>query len=183
MALALTGCASGGGSGPSAAPTVTSVVQPQQFKTPSSSYDMTTVETREVVIATILAPADSVWPVVRSVFLELGVEPATVNNQERYIANTSFRLQRQLGGVQISHYLDCGMGALGPVAQQSQITMSLSIQVMNDSAEVSRIKTQVNGYAVPEGVASNRTHCATTGQLESRIARMVTDALAHRAKK
>jgi hypothetical protein len=41
----------------------------------------------------------------------------------------------------------------------------------------------VNGYAVPEGVASNRTHCATTGQLEARISRMVTDALAHRAKK
>ena len=181
--MALAGCAGGGTAGPAAAPTVTSVVQPQEFHTPTSSYDMTTVEERTVVTSTILAPADSVWAVLGSVFLELGIEPGTVNNQEHYLANTSFRVQRKLGGVSLARYLDCGSSATGPVATQSQITMSLSVQVLYDSAEVSRLKSQVNGYAVAEGAVSARTHCASSGQLEARIARMVNDAIAHRSKK
>jgi hypothetical protein len=175
-------CSSGGSASPSAAPTVTSVVQPQQLHANANSYDMTTVEERNGVMSTILAPADSVWAVLGSVFLELAIEPGTVNNQERYIANTSFRVERKLGGVSIAKYLDCGSSATGPVAQQSQITMSLSVQVISDSADVSRLKSQVNAYAVPEGMMSTRTHCASTGQLESRITRMVNDAIAHRTK-
>jgi hypothetical protein len=186
IAAALVGaaaCSSGGSSGPAAAPTVTSVVQPQQLHANANSYDMTTVEERNIVMSTVLAPADSVWAVLGGVFLELEIEPGTVNNREHYIANTSFRVQRKLGGVSVSKYVDCGSSATGPVAQQSQITMSLSVQVIADSSDVSRLRSQVNAYAVPEGMMSTRTHCASTGQLESRISRMVNDAIAHRNKK
>jgi hypothetical protein len=183
--LGIAGCASGSNSGASAAPVVGSVQQDQRLKTSDAgAYSTTSMESRDVMTATVAAPLDSVWHVLGSVFLELGIEPGTVNNEEHYIANTSFLVSRKLGGVSISKYLDCGSSATGPLAQQASITMSLSVQVATtDSADVSQLRSQVNGYAVAEGAVAARALCGSTGQLEARIARMVNDALAHRSKK
>jgi hypothetical protein len=182
-ALAAAGCSSGGATGAGAAPTVTSVVQPQQLQTPGNSYDLTTKEDHDVMLSTILAPMDSVWRVLPGVFLELGIEPGTVDPQQHYIANTSFKVRRSIGGKRLSLYVDCGGSVAGQTADHAEVTMSLTVQVVSDSAELSHLRTQLNAYAIQEGTQGIRMHCGTTGALEARVARMVNDELKARAKK
>ncbi len=61
--------------------------------------------------------------------------------------------------------------------------MSLTVQVVPDSSMTSTLKSQVDGYAVQRGLQAQKVHCASTGQLEARVARMVSDALKHGAGK
>lgn len=170
-------------SGASGAPVATTVVEPSRLDTPGASYDLTRVEDRTVMTTSILAPVDSVWRVVPGVFLGLDVEPGTLNHTAHVISNTSFVVRRQLGGVNLSRYLDCGSGLTGPAANQLKITMSLVLQVVGDSSGVSTLRTQVNGYGQSEATSDPPVHCATTGALEARIAKMVNEALAARANK
>jgi hypothetical protein len=179
--LALAACASaktGGGE----APYVTTDVKPQVLQAGGNTYDLTTTESKDVMSAPIFAPMDSVWNVLGSIFLDLGIEPVTVDPTLHYMANTSFQVRATLGGVAISHYLDCGSGLNGPVAQQAQLSMSLTVQVIADSSKVSALKSQVTGFAVQRGLQAQKVECASTGQLESRIARMASDAVKHGAK-
>jgi hypothetical protein len=177
IVFALAACSSSGG-----APTVTTVTQQQVLETPSAAYHLDARENRDVIVTTILAPSDSVWRLLPGVFLELGVDPGTVNADEMVIANTSFQLRRSLGGVRASRYLDCGGSIAGPMADQAAITMSLTVQVVRDSSVVSTLRTQMHAWAHPEGAVIERISCASTGALEARIARMVRDNLARRAK-
>ena len=181
--LAAAGCSSGGATGAGAEPTVTQVVQNQQLNSAGTQYDLTTIEDHDVMITAILAPMDSVWRVLPGVFLELGVEPGTVDQQRHYIANTSFTVRRSLGGKRLSLYVDCGSTVAGPTADHVAVTMSLTVQVVRDSSELSHLRTQLNAYAIQEGTAGIRMHCGTTGALEDRISRMVNDDLKARAKK
>jgi hypothetical protein len=176
-------CSSGGSTGAGAAPIVTNVVQNQSLNASGTQYDLTTIEEHDVMIATILAPMDSVWAVLPGVFLELGIEPGTVDQRQHYLANTSFKVRRSIGGKRLSLYLDCGSSVAGPTADHVEVTMSLSVQVVADSSSLSHLRTQLNAYAIQEGTAAIRMHCGTKGGLEERIARMVTDDLNHRAKK
>jgi hypothetical protein len=183
VVLALAACASastGGGD----VPYETQEVHTKDYNNGinGATGSVTAIETKDVMKATILAPVDSVWSVLGSVFLELGVEPQTIDPVQHYLANTSFRVQGTLGGVSVSQYLDCGTNISGNVAQLSQISMSLTVQVVRDSVSVSQLKSQVDGYAVQRGLQAQKVHCASTGRLESRIARMVTDELKHRSK-
>ena len=143
---------------------------------------ITSVESKDVMLATILAPVDSVWNVLGPIFLDLGVEPQTVDQPEHFLANTSFQVHGALGGVNVSHYLDCGSNISGSLVNQGSISMSLTVQVVKDSVASSILKSQVDGFAVQRGLQPQKVHCASTGELEARIARMVRDALTHGAK-
>lgn len=176
--------ACGTGNNPSAGgpPQVTTVVKPNEFYTQGTRYDLTTSEEKNVIVLPILSPADTVWTVLPSVFIELGVDPGTVDQQQRYIANTSFMARRTLGNVRLSRYIDCGGTVSGKTADQATVTLSLTVQVVADSGGVAQLRTQFDGSATLDGAVANKIHCATTGALESRIARMVTDDIARRKK-
>ena len=179
---ALVACSSGGSSTAAAAPTVTTVDHTQNVVTPTGNITLSTKEDRDVIVAVIPAPIDSVWHLLPGIFLELQVEPAQVNNEGFFIANTSFTVRRTLGGERISKYLNCGSSIAGQIADQSQITMSLTVQAVPVGDLVSDLRTQVSAYAVSEGASVGAVACASTGALEARIARMVNDALKRRAK-
>ena len=175
----LAGC-NGGNAG---APTVDTEVKPNELYAPGASYDLTLVKDKEVHVNSILSPLDSVWKVLPSVFLELGIDPGTVDERQHYVANTSFKLHRSLGDARISKYLDCGSTISGKTADEAEIVMSLTVQVVADSSDLSTLRSQVLGDAFLQGVTANKIQCATTGLLEERIAHMVNDALAHRKPK
>ena len=179
-ASATADCASKGTSTEGTAPVVTSTVQPRELATPAGTYNLSTREERDVMVTTILSPLDSVWSILPGVFLELGVEPGTIDQQQHVISNTSFKARRSLGGTRLSKYFDCGSSVVGSNADQMVVTISLTVQVVRDSVEISTLRTQVNGYANAEGTSGSTVHCGTTGGLEARVARMVNDDLAHR---
>ena len=179
IVLALAACSSSTGG----APVADTQVHTGELQGPGISYVYTTTEQRDVMKANILAPLDSVWHVLPGVFLELNVDPGTVDQKEHVISNTSFVVHRTLGGVPLSRYLDCGSSVTGAAANEMRVTMSLVVQVVADSAGMSLLRSQVGGTGVAEATVGVKVHCATTGALESRVARMVNDAIARRAKK
>jgi len=176
------GCSSGGQSASAPAPTVTSNVVNSSLQAPGVVYDLTTVEDKNVTKRAILAPLDSVWRVLPGVFIEIGIDPGTVDQKEHLIANTSFVARHMLGGSRVSRYMDCGMVMGTKTADQSTVTMSLIVQAVSDSVETSQLRFQLSGYATMDGAVANRITCVSTGALESRVATMVNDELAHRAK-
>ena len=178
-AFAVAACSSGTGG-----PEVGNNVQTETLTVTNQQYDLSAREEKDVMETTMLAPIDSVWRALPGVFLELDIEPGTVDQQTHVISNTAFIVRHTLGGVQLSHYVDCGSSISGPSAMQMKVTLSLTVQVVSsDSVGVSKLRSQLDGWGVSEATSSGRVHCATTGQLESRIARMVNDEMAHRAKK
>jgi len=178
LALGLAACSSSGG------PVVEQNVQTETLQSGSGTYDLSHREDKDVIETTVLAPLDSAWRALPEVFLELDIEPGTVDQKAHVISNTSFVVRHSLGGVQLSRYVDCGSSISGPAANQMKVTLSLIVQVVSsDSLGVSKVRSQLDGWGVAEGVSSGRVHCASTGQLEERIARMVNDDLSHRAKK
>jgi len=179
---AIGACSTGNNPSAGGAPVVTSVVKPNELYTPGMRYDLTTVEDKNVMLIPILAPIDSVWKVLPGVFVELGVDPGTVDQSQHYIANTSFAVRRTLGNTRVSKYVECGGTVSGKTADQSSVTLSLTVQVVADSGGISQLRMQFDGFATMDGAVANRIHCASTGQLEARVARMVNDELAHRTK-
>ena len=181
FAAAIAACATKGVSTEGSAPAVTSTVQPRELEVSGMTYNLSSVEDRDVMVKTILAPVDSVWRVLPGVFLELGVQPGTIDPVKYVISNTSFKARRTLGGTRLSRYFDCGTSVVGPNADQMAITISLTVQVVRDSSAISTMRTQVNAFGISEGVSGVAVHCGSTGGLEARVARMVTDELARRA--
>lgn len=176
---ALAACSSG-----AAGPSVTDTVQNETLNASGVQYDLSSLEQKDVMETVILAPVDSVWQLVPGVFLELDIEPGTVDQKTHVISNTAFVVRRSLGGQPLSRYVDCGSTISGASADQMKVTMSLIVQVVSaDSVNVAKLRSQVDGWGVAEATSSSRVHCASTGRLESRIARMVNDDLTHRAKK
>jgi hypothetical protein len=165
-------------------PTVSSTQQTETFVSGASQYDVSSKEEKDVMEQTILAPIDTAWRALPGVFLELDIEPGTIDQKTHVISNTSFVVRRSLGGQSLSRYVNCGSTISGPSANQMKVTMSLVVQVVaTDSNSVSKLRSQVDGWGVDEGVSSQRVHCASTGALEERIARMVNEDIAHRTKK
>ncbi len=181
FASAFAACASKGVSTEGNAPVVSTTVQPGELSSNGINYDLTRLENLDVMTSTILAPLDSVWKALPGVFLELGVEPGTIDQQKHVISNTSFKARRTLGGTRLSKYLDCGSSVVGPNADQMVVTISLTVQAVRDSVEISTLRTQVTAYARSESTSDPAVHCGSTGGLEARIARMVHDDLARRA--
>jgi len=177
IVLAIAACSSSGG------PVVSTQVTTQTLQTPGANIDITSTQDRDVITQMMLAPADSVWRQLPGVFLELDIEPTTVDQKDHVIANMSFTVRRSLGGVRLSRYVDCGRNISGAAADQLQILMTLMVQVVADSSQTSTLRSQVQAHGVAEGVSGTQVACASTGALEERIARMVNDALAHRAHK
>jgi len=178
----ITGCSSGGPPPASGAPQVGTVVKHDELYAPGVTYDLTAVQDRNVLVAPILAPSDSVWKVMPGVFIELGVDPGTVDQRNRVIANTSFVARHTLGDSRVSKYVDCGSVMGAKTADQATVTLSLVVQVVADSGDISQLRTQLGGVATMDGAVANRITCTSTGALEARIARMVNDELAHRTK-
>ena len=179
VAFVLAACGSSGSNAPESS-TNAMETNLQGF---SSTYNVTALEEKYVMVNLVPAPLDSVWPVLPGVFLELTVEPGTVDQKAHVISNTSFVVHRSLGGVKLSRYVECGRSISGALADQMDITMSLVVQVVADSAQTSKLRTQLVAYGFSQATSGVRVHCSTTGALESHIAKMATDAVARRAKK
>ena len=180
-ASTIAGCASSKGTATEGnAPVVTSTVQPHEMAGPGGNYIVNTREDKDVMVTTILAPLDSVWRALPGVFLELGVEPGTIDQQQHVISNTSFKQRRALGGTKLSKYFDCGYSVVGANADQMVITISLTVQAVRDSVEITSLRTQVTAYGRADATSDPAVNCATTGSLEARVAHMVNDDLAHR---
>lgn len=113
--------------------------------------------------------ADSAVRILRGIYAQLGVPPATLDNTGYTVGNRNFSVMRTFGGQRLSAYLDCGSSITGVAADSYRVTMSLVSRVSPATAG-STVETRLFATARDGSGVSNATvDCGTTGSLERRI--------------
>lgn len=116
----------------------------------------------------INASPDAAFAAVEAAYKELGIEVKFRDSATGQLGNKRFSRVRDLGGVRLSKYIGCGFAETGPVADSYRVTMSLVSQV-TPLGSISRIDTQLTGYAEDSGSSNGRLSCTTLGALEDRV--------------
>ena len=126
----------------------------------------------------IEASPAAAWDALVQVYGNLGIEIAGLDNGTRVITNPDLTVSRRIGGERLSRYLDCGSGSIGGAADTYRIKMNILSHVEANPDGKSTVHTTIQAVANnPEGTSNTRIPCASTHQLEHRIAAAVAELL------
>ena len=133
-------------------------------------------------VTTIQAPVERVWAVLPAVYEQLQIPVGTIDPSARVIGNRKLQSKSgRIAGQRASSYLSCGSTAIGgPVADSYQVNGSLITSLQPGQAGSTQVQTSLEASATQRGVSSAPVRCATTGQLEQRIATLIQQQLAAR---
>ena len=175
VAVATTACASSGSQ------TTTGVAvssAPQQITTAQGqNIRINTTATTVAVSEAVPIGADSAYNLLLKVYKDLAIPTTNLDSRQRLAGNFQFKIRRKLGGIALSKYLDCGNKDGVSNADEYDIALTIASAVGGASLSSSTISTSINGVAT-HPMFSTQTACATTGELEKRIAQAVNAKLA-----
>jgi hypothetical protein len=120
--------------------------------------------------STIAFPITQVWRVLPLAYDSVGLVVTAMDAAVHLIDNGGVRLSRQLGGVPLSRYIDCGSARVGSNIDNYDIVLNVRTQLRaNDSAATSVI-TEVQAMGRPAAFSQDYSRCSSTGKLESQLA-------------
>jgi hypothetical protein len=176
-ALTLGACASGrGGEDPTetAATPVQTPVAVRTMGEASGTRLVTNPSAPEAAGTQLDAAVPAAWQGLIRAYDELKITPDRVSTNELLLSVQNMRVRRALGGKPASWFLDCGVGPQGPVANTYDLSLNIRSQIRPRGENQSQILTLVTGTARPAAVSGSEVNCSTTGELEKRIATIVT---------
>jgi hypothetical protein len=121
----------------------------------------------------IAAPLAKVWAAVTASYDSLGIPPTTVDAAEHRFGNRGLQIRRQLAGVPLSRYIDCGSAQARPSADFYDVNLSVLTQLTAIDSANTKVVTTVDAMARPVSFTGEYIRCATTGALEARISRLL----------
>jgi hypothetical protein len=124
----------------------------------------------------IAAPLSRVWNAVPTVYDSLGIAPTTNDAGGHTFGNRGLQIRRQLRGVPLSRYMDCGSAQARPSADFYDVNLSVITQLTTVDSLNTQVVTTVDAMARPVAFTGEYIRCATTGLLESRISRLLEAA-------
>lgn len=166
--LALAGCASGSQAIPPAREDRTTVV----IETPTSSRHLETSHEASVSSATILAPADRVWPALSRVYAELGIPLTVVDSAGKLLGASNQRLRR-IGGRPLSAFFNCSSAYA--TASGLDVYVTVRSQLFPGEAGATGVRTETEAFARSLDSGGAPVRCGSTGVLESTIHRGVQE--------
>ena len=86
------------------------------------------------------------------------------------------RIRRQLGGVNLSRYIECGRSTQGPNADVYFIVLSVETVANGTEGQV-LVQSSINVTGEGTGNGGTVVRCSTTGELERRVAERVATRL------
>lgn len=122
--------------------------------------------------AAVPLPLNQAFLALRVVYDSLGIPVTTLDPTRHSIGNNSFRIRHLLAKVPLSRYINCGTTQGGPSADSYEIILSVTTTV-TQKGDSALVMSRVDGQGRPQSVAGDYVHCATTAQLETKIASMV----------
>jgi hypothetical protein len=127
---------------------------------------------------TVDFPMDRVWSAMKSAYDSLGVPIGTMDQASHTIGNNSLRIRRRLGDVPMSKYVNCGNVQGVQSADSYEVIASIVTRLEPaDGPSRTRLVTLIDARGRPMTIASDYTLCPSTGQLEKRVAELVTTQL------
>jgi hypothetical protein len=120
-------------------------------------------------VSIVAAPIVKVWRLLPIVYDSVGLAVATLDSARRLIANGDTKLRRQIGGVPLSRYLDCGQTQIGYNADSYEVVLTVQTQLQPHESGATTVRTMVTALAKPVAFSQAYSNCTSTGKLESRL--------------
>jgi hypothetical protein len=124
-------------------------------------------------IVALSSAAEDVWRVLPAVFEIVGIPVTERNSNHRTIGNPGHRVRRQMAGVRLGEYVDCGRMQGMPSSDTYELTLSVITRVVPAENRTSTLQTTVRATGQPLNFASSSVNCWTTRKLETRIGDLV----------
>ena len=128
-------------------------------------------------VATVTAPIEKVWSVLQLSYDSLAIPITAIDPAARTIGNGGFIVHRKLGKARLSEYLNCGNSQGGPSADTYEINLAVTTRLAPAPTGGTVVTTVVNAAGKPASLSGDFIPCGTTGQLETRIVRMIESQL------
>ena len=135
----------------------------------SGMSSMELSSTPNVGVVTLAAPIDRVWTELVAVYAALGIETSTVDRTNRIIGNSSLKVRRRLGTVNLTKYIDCGSTQGTPSAETYEVLITLHSQLQAATPNNTTVTTTFQSMGRPVSVSSEYRTCTSTGALEKSI--------------
>jgi hypothetical protein len=123
--------------------------------------------------SSVAGPVGKLWNAIPAIFDSLGIAPGTVDPAAHMFGNRGLQIRRQLGGVRLSKYIDCGSAQARPSADFYDVNLSVVTQLAPVDSANTKVVTTVDAMARPVSFSGEYIRCATTGEIESRISSML----------
>ncbi len=124
------------------------------------------------------APKDRVWKAMLAAHDLLGIPVSAVDENATTIQYFKQVFDHSIAGKSASTYVDCGAGATGPRADSYRVRLTINEVVTQALGGKTTLHTTIQASAHSTSVSGSELECSSTGHLEQRIAKMVTEKLA-----
>lgn len=174
LPLLLAGCAS-----TTAVPTGAPTTRTTQVTAADARYQVDQSAAGADFVSVPAAP-DAVWDALAPAYEALGMQGRVLDAERRIFGQPETTVRRQLGGTQLSRFLDCG-NRVGVVnANSYSVTLTVTSYVRPGPAGGAQLRTQVDAMARAPGSSEAPVRCGTTNELERRIESIVRERTAGR---
>lgn len=128
-------------------------------------------------VANLQFPIDKVWSAMSPAYDSLAIPLTVIDGTTHTIGNEGLKARRRIGSTRIGKYLNCGDGEGGPSSDIYDINLSVVSRLQPNSAGGTTITTTVDGVAKPASFSGDYIKCATTGELERRLVKLVENKI------
>jgi hypothetical protein len=135
-----------------------------------SIVEMTAIT--EARLDSLPAAVPAALPIVRNAYRALGLEPNVVDPPKGIVGLRQGTVTRQLQGVPLTAYLDCGADVNGvPFAANDRIELSMVTEITAMAGGGSRMSTMLAARAMrtSSGASVNPQRCSSRGTLERKL--------------
>ena len=174
VALVLCACASSGSGSSSETPIMEQRLEYTRIETPSGPIEIDWQRERTFDETQLLVNVDKAWSTLPAVFGELGIEPGILDSKQHVFGNAGETFRREMGRQRLSRYFDCGSTAGMSNSDSYDLIIRVISQIVPQGEGLSSLRTQAEATAHANAVSGQAVRCASTGELERRIATMVS---------
>ena len=129
-------------------------------------------------VSSIASPINNVWRVMPGVYQSMKIPLTTLDQASHTVGNEGFKALKQLDGVPLSKYIECGTTQIGPNADSYDVHLSIVSQLVTVDNGTTKLTTILQASARPLAYAQEYSRCSTKGVFEAKLVDAVNIALA-----
>jgi len=166
--LLLAACAAGG---QTPAPATTEPPRTVEIGTaPDASSSLSVRREANVATATLPAPAPKLWPLLATVFDEIGLPVTGSDAGNRLLVSSTGKRTTTIDKQRVSRFFECPATGYGNSAQGQDTFVAVQAQLLAAAETSSALRMTTQAFVVLNGA---RVECRSNGRLEQRIAEAV----------